>query len=115
MSIDKMGCLDVASSFRRLARWLSDDVLPRREPGPRERNERNIDGKRNKGGDGIGNNDEERHGNNDGYGGMNGSSNGDRYRKDSGEDGGPGNLQKYSRGEVGHAREWETPTGNQQS
>ena len=45
---------------------------------------------------------------------MNGSGNGCIFREDDGENGDPDNLRNYSRGEVEHAREWVTPTGNQQ-
>ena len=48
------------------------------------------------------------------YGGMNGSGNGCIFREDDGKNEDPGNLRKDIRGEVEHAREWVTPTGNQQ-
>ena len=59
--------LHVANILRRMARRLSDDMVPRGEPGSRGGNGGNVDGKNEGGGDGIGNEDEDQNGHKDGY------------------------------------------------
>ena len=85
---------NVALTRRQQLQAHDPAAAQRCEPGPKDGREKTLTGKWERGGDG----------NRNGY----------IFRQDDGENGDPGNLRNDSRGEVEQAREWVTPTGNQQ-